>query len=105
VILVLFPILQITINLEVVLQFSSSSNTMPFVVLSDYCITVDPSMPCRSLSVKRFKIVRTRNKIFRNVTLLFFFLSSLLGDTGTNCEVHLNLEELLELQHKREPVS
>lgn len=26
------------------------------------------------------------------------------GDTGANCEVHLNLEELLELQHKREPV-
>lgn len=26
------------------------------------------------------------------------------GDTSANCEVHLNLEELLELQQKREPV-
>lgn len=27
------------------------------------------------------------------------------GDVITNYEVHLNLEELLELQHQREPVS
>lgn len=33
----------------------------------------------------------------------FWFIVS--GDTNANCEVHLNLEELLELQQKREPVS
>ncbi|KAL9964584.1 hypothetical protein ACROYT_G028241 [Oculina patagonica] len=30
--------------------------------------------------------------------------STVSGDTGANCEVHLNLEELLELQQKGEPV-
>lgn len=56
--------------------------------------------------LKHLKI-RTRettSENLRNISFVFFF-SLFLGDTSANCEVHLNLEELLELQQKREPVS
>lgn len=34
-----------------------------------------------------------------------FFLFVALGNPRTDREVHINLEELLELQHQRDPVS
>ena len=50
-------------------------------------------------SVYNFGITGTR---LSTVALLLFFAA---GDPKTDHEVHLNLEELLELQHHREPVS